>query len=125
MVRLSWDVLLNERRAKGWNAPLLAGAGDAPGLGAGGDARWIRPVSAIDLTGHLVTNAAAYSTRAAGTMVLSAGWRGPYVDRAIGADPWGYRYAVNIAGMAPGTASSPTTSARHSAAALTATSMAW
>ncbi len=24
------------------------------------------------------------------------GWRGPYLQKAVGADPWGHRYAVNV-----------------------------
>jgi len=45
------------------------------------------------LEDQLVANAPAYNTRTASS---SFGWNGPYVSNAIGADPWGNRYMVNI-----------------------------
>jgi prepilin-type N-terminal cleavage/methylation domain-containing protein len=45
------------------------------------------------LDDQLVANAPAYTTRTASS---AFGWNGPYVSNAIGADPWGNRYMVNI-----------------------------
>src|SRR5688572_13160067 len=45
------------------------------------------------LEDQLVANAPAYTTR---TATAAFGWNGPYVSNAIGADPWGNRYMVNV-----------------------------
>ncbi len=45
------------------------------------------------LEDQLIANAPGYTTR---TATSSFGWNGPYVSNAIGADPWGNRYMVNV-----------------------------
>jgi hypothetical protein len=103
IMRLSWDIGLAERRTKGWDTTVLAGAGSAPQLGDDGDARWVRAPEGALLTAHLVTNDVSYAVRPL-TQSGGRGWRGPYVDGAIDADPWNHRYAVNIGAMVMTTA---------------------
>jgi hypothetical protein len=75
---------------------LLVGPGDAP-RAAGASAPWAvaagRAVGALD--DHLVRNAARYSPARPGGF----GWRGAYLQKPIGADPWRGRYAVNVAAL--------------------------
>ena len=100
ILRFTSDVAVSDRRAKGSDSMvLMVSDGDTPALGPSGDREW---ALAIDRSGHvgrlteeLVTNEAGYQTGAAGGR-NGAGWRGPYIDGPIGADPWGHRYAVNV-----------------------------
>ena len=45
------------------------------------------------LEDQLIANAPNYTARTASS---TFGWNGPYVSNAIGADPWGNRYMVNV-----------------------------
>jgi hypothetical protein len=45
------------------------------------------------LEDQLIANVPGYTARIA---TSSFGWNGPYVSNAIGADPWGNRYMVNV-----------------------------
>lgn len=97
MVALSDDVAAEGARPGGWRTvDLLVGDGDVPQLAPGGDARWIAPAG--DRVGllrdQLILKPAMYSLPS--RQVLSKGWRGPYIENAIGADPWGHRYAINV-----------------------------
>jgi Tfp pilus assembly protein FimT len=100
LIRLSNDVGTHATHPGHWTAyTLLAGSGDAPGAAAGGDARWSLPATDAgvgSLDDHLVTNRAGYlPPRPPRTL----GWRGAYLQNAVSADPWGHRYAVNVAAM--------------------------
>jgi hypothetical protein len=60
---------------------------------------WVRPVDNVGgdadfLERHLVTNNPRGSS-ANDYPAGAAGWRGPYLNAPISADPWGNRYAVN------------------------------
>jgi hypothetical protein len=48
------------------------------------------------LDDQLITNKAGYIQR---TRVRQLGWRGAYLQDPITADPWGYRYGVNVGAM--------------------------
>jgi hypothetical protein len=99
LVRLTLDVGRQER-LRGWgDTVLLVGGGNTPKAGAGGDIRWTidtgGPAADVGmLLDHLVTNGVGYTTK--GNAGSWGGWRGPYIDGALGADPWGNRYAVNV-----------------------------
>jgi prepilin-type N-terminal cleavage/methylation domain-containing protein len=55
------------------------------------------------LADQLVTNAPGYTLRSATSLF---GWNGPYFSSQLMADPWGNRYAVNVAlvDLSPGAA---------------------
>lgn len=55
------------------------------------------------LADQLVTNAPGYALRSA---TAQFGWNGPYFSSQLTADPWGNRYAVNVAlvDLSPGAA---------------------
>ena len=93
------DVALTDRRAKGWNdMVLLVSPGDVPQVGQGGTSEWSVAPGGIAHVGllvdQLITNEVGYQTGAAER--TWGGWRGPYIDGALGADPWGRRFAVNV-----------------------------
>ena len=101
LVRLTHDVPRYERSAKGRGGTvLLVGGGQTPQLGFGGDSQWtLDPLmsgrSKVGmLAEHLVTNGVRYSTKS--TIGGWGGWRGPYIDGGLSADPWGNRYAANV-----------------------------
>jgi type II secretory pathway pseudopilin PulG len=108
---------------------LLVGDGDIPPLGTGVSAEtfWTQAVNnaAVDsLANHLVDNtpgsAAANRYRTPTDIATGGGggnidfarsesggfnapysWRGPYIKGPVDPDPWGYRYAVNVAFLDP------------------------
>jgi type II secretory pathway pseudopilin PulG len=99
--RMSDDVLSRADVTGGIGTlQLVVSDGDMPALASGVDARWATSAATSgvgSLNDHLVSNVIGYP--AAGTTGLPAGikgWHGPYVDRAIGPDPWGRRYAVRF-----------------------------
>ena len=73
---------------------LLVSEGDTPGVGTADERPW---AAALDegavqpLGAHLVDNAAGYDAARA----HASRWRGPYMD-GLSADPWGFRYGVNV-----------------------------
>ncbi len=105
-LRFSDDVGGQARTAKGWGThEILVGAGEAPAVGEGGDPRWLGPAGDSrvgSLTDHLVTNDVKYPSAPGRLNVVRAGWRGPYIENGIGADPWGHRYAVNVKSLLKG-----------------------
>lgn len=78
---------------------LLVGAGTAPLVAHPEGESWAADVAAEGvglLDDHLVTNAAGYP---ASTGMFERGWRGAYLQDPVSVDPWGTRYAVNVANM--------------------------
>jgi type II secretory pathway pseudopilin PulG len=103
LLRMTDDVPAEARIPRGWATHrLLVTSGIAPERGRGGAAEWVTPTGQQhvgELTDHLLRNGAGYT--AFGTPPTPRlGWRGPYLDAAIGPDPWGRRYAVNVAMLA-------------------------
>ena len=98
LVRLMSDVGLERNRAEGWATyDLLTGAGLIPATGTASSHRWASAGAKVgSLDAHLITNAADYPARLPRAQF---GWRGAYIQDPVSADPWGQRYAVNIAAM--------------------------
>ena len=97
LVRLFDDVGAEGGRPKGWASyDVLVGAGVAPAAGDEQASAWAIPANAAgvgSIDDQLVRNTAEYSRHRTSAMV---GWRGPYVQKTVDADPWGHRYAVNV-----------------------------
>jgi Type II secretion system (T2SS), protein G len=97
LVRLFDDVGSESGRPKGWASfDLLVGAGVAPAAGQDQASAWAIPADASGvglIDDQLVRNAAEYTRHRTSAMI---GWRGPYVQKTVDADPWGHRYAVNV-----------------------------
>jgi hypothetical protein len=100
LVRLFNDVGGEQARRAAWaDHDLLVGAGDAPQPGRRSANDWARASESArvgQLDDHLVTNLADYPTREGRA---PTGWRGAYLQDPVSSDPWGHRYAVNIAVM--------------------------
>jgi hypothetical protein len=99
LVRLMNDVGPAARtREGGWATyDLLVGAGLTPLTETAASRGWAasgRTVGALD--DHLIVNGPDYPTRQGRAQ---SGWRGAYLQDPVAADPWGYRYAVNVAAM--------------------------
>lgn len=105
-LRFADDVGSQGRTGNGWaTREVLVGAGEAPEVGGDGDSRWLGPAESPQigsLTDHLVTNDVKYASAPGGLNLIRAGWRGPYIENGVGADPWGHRYAVNVKSMLKG-----------------------
>lgn len=105
--RFTFDVARDGSLEGGWaSLGLLVGPGGAPVVGDGGDAAW---AAAVDgqrvglLEDHLMVNTPGYPRRGAGPHFVAGGWRGAYLS-GLTADPWGYRYAINVGTFADGRA---------------------
>lgn len=98
--RVSGDLLARAAVPGGLKSlDLIVGAGDAPVVGSGVDGRWGAGPGAAGvgfLNDHLVTNAVGYPVSGSDLPAGIKGWHGPYLDRPLGADPWGHRYAVRL-----------------------------
>ena len=98
LVRLFDDV--GTAGARGWGRfDLLVGPGTAPDVTDSIAVRWAMPSTAPAvgfLDDHLVTNVARYETAEDRS---ANGWRGAYLQDRVSSDPWGTRYAVNVAAM--------------------------
>ncbi len=72
--------------------------GDVPELERGADPRWVTRDSrtVVRLADHLITNAAGYGTWH-GAYLTDQHWLGYAGNGRLPCDPWGNRYAVNIA----------------------------
>lgn len=78
---------------------LLVGPGTTPAAGTTAAEGWDTPAGSMGvgmLDEQLVANAADYAPPAG---LSSFGWRGPYIEQPVGADPWGQRYAVNVGAL--------------------------
>ncbi len=100
LTRVSGDLLARAAMPGGLKSlDLIAGAGDAPVVGSGVDGRWGAAAGSVgvgSLNDHLVTNAVGYARPGGDLPPGIKGWHGPYLDRPLGADPWGRRYAVRM-----------------------------
>jgi hypothetical protein len=95
-VRLFNDVGPERARPEGWATfDLLAGAGAIPATAAPGSLWAAASDSGVvgSMDDHLVRNSGAYRSYRSTGMI---GWRGPYLQKPVTADPWGHRYAVNV-----------------------------
>jgi hypothetical protein len=100
LVRLMNDVGPERAREGGWSTyDLLVGEGLAPSTGSADTRSWATAAGAKvgRLDDHLITNAPQYQVRQGRAQF---GWRGAYIQDPVAADPWGQRYAVNVAAMA-------------------------
>lgn len=100
-VRLAGDVSGAARQQGGLaRFSLLVSDGQIPESGAGGDSAWLAsrpdqgaqgvPGGRVGLLGDFLVGSRESGWRA------PTGWRGPYIDETISADPWSHRYAVNV-----------------------------
>lgn len=97
VTRMTNDVNALGRREGGWATyTLLVTDGEVPALGPGGETTWVAASGSTVglLRQQLMTNGAHYPGRAAKTQ--GSAWRGPYLETGSLADPWGYRYAINV-----------------------------
>jgi hypothetical protein len=98
LVRLMSDVGPERSREEGWATyDLLTGAGLIPATGTPASRGWSSAGARVGrLDDHLITNAPDYPAR---QPRAPFGWRGAYIQDPVSADPWGQRYAVNVAAM--------------------------
>ena len=100
LIRLFNDVGPERGIDGGWaRVDLLVGAGEAPLATTAAAQSWTleatgKGVAALD--DHLVVNEVGYSVVHGPSRL---GWRGAYLQDPVRADPWGHRYAVNVAVM--------------------------
>jgi hypothetical protein len=98
LVRLMNDVGPERSRDDGWATyDLLVGAGLTPTTDGASSRGWGTIGATVGrLDDHLIVNTPDYPVRQPRTQF---GWRGAYLQDPVGADPWGHRYAVNVAAM--------------------------
>jgi type II secretory pathway pseudopilin PulG len=76
---------------------LVVSPGDVPTVGTNVDQAWGQSGSGVGaLNDHLIVNGVGYATQDSNLPKGTRGWSGPYLDRPLGADPWGHRYAVRF-----------------------------
>jgi len=97
LVRLMNDVGPERSRQGGWvTYDLLVGDGLIPATHTS-SRNWASTGATVGrLDDQLIVNGAGYSTRQPRAQF---GWRGAYIQDPVAADPWGHRYAVNVAAM--------------------------
>ena len=100
LVRLFADVGPERSRPKGWASyDVLIGAGVAPAAIEEVTTAWAIPASSSGvglIDDQLVRNTGEYTRYRTSARI---GWRGPYVQKTVDADPWGHRYAVNVSAL--------------------------
>jgi hypothetical protein len=99
-VRLAGDVTGAARQQAGLaQHSLLVSDGEVPDLGRGGDPMWLMqsPGDGRASGSHRLGLLQEYlvGSQDAGWRA-PIGWRGPYIDETITADPWNHRYGVNV-----------------------------
>jgi type II secretory pathway pseudopilin PulG len=99
LMRLIDDVGPRPANGRAWTRyDLLVGPGATPESDSLASSPWASEGAAVGfLDDHLVSDDAGYG-RAAPT--VRPGWRGPYLQSPVHDDPWGNRYAVNVAAAA-------------------------
>jgi hypothetical protein len=99
LVRLFDDVGSMPGNPRAWaRYDLLAGPGSAPASDGLASSPWSSEGGAVgSLDEQLIDDVAAYPRIASG---VRPGWRGPYLQSPVHADPWGNRYAANVAATA-------------------------
>jgi len=78
---------------------VVVGPGEVPVVGSGVDAVWGTPSNGAGvglINDHLMVNSVGYPMPGSDLPTGINGWQGPYLDRSLGADPWGHRYAVRL-----------------------------
>jgi hypothetical protein len=98
LVRLMNDVGPARSRDEGWATyDLLVGAGLTPATSGASARRWAATGATVGrLDDHLIINGPDYPVRQPRSPF---GWRGAYLQDPVASDPWGQRYAVNVAAM--------------------------
>lgn len=99
ILRLSWNVGTIGRHQP-TRPTMLVGDGETPLATLPAAIRWTLKTddgAVQSLGAHLVDNAAGYTAEGGAAFR----WRGPYLE-GLSADPWGWRYAVNV-GLIKGT----------------------
>jgi hypothetical protein len=100
LIRLFDDVGPERGIDAGWaRVDLLVGAGEAPLAATAAAQSWTLEATrkgVASLDDHLVVNEVGYSVVHGRSRL---GWRGAYLQDPVRADPWGHRYAVNVAVM--------------------------
>jgi type II secretory pathway pseudopilin PulG len=96
--RMTSDLLSRSEVAGGiGKLTLVVSEGDVPTVGSGADSNWAASSSSVgSLNEHLMSNAIGYAVQGSNLPRGIKGWSGPYIDRPLGADPWGHRYAVRL-----------------------------
>ena len=97
LVNQVWPQRAHARGLYGYR--LLVGPGLTPESGSTAADGWERAVGTEGvglLNDQLMANEPDYATQ---NKPSAFGWRGPYVAEAVAPDPWGRRYAVNIAAL--------------------------
>jgi hypothetical protein len=98
VIRVIDDVWPNRNRAGGIATyVMLVGPGAVPDAAATGSAAWLRAAGGRGV--GLLNEQLVGVDEAAGPRPPVTGWRGAYLAPLVGPDPWGYRYAVNIAAI--------------------------
>jgi len=71
--------------------------GDVAKVSADADQAFAKTGTGVgSLNDQLVSNAVGYATAGSKLPQGIRGWSGPYLDRPLGADPWGHRYVVRF-----------------------------
>lgn len=99
LIRFTTETAAERHVGGGWATyDLLVSDGAVPGGSGEETVRWLAPLGdAVGrLDDHLVRDGGTYTRPATPG---GFGWRGPYLQEAVGADPWGLRYAVNVHAM--------------------------
>ena len=98
LVRLMNDVGPERSRQGGWATyDLLVGDGLIPATSTSSSRGWASSGGKVGrLDDQLIVNGPDYPARLPRAQF---GWRGAYIQDPVAADPWGHRYAVNVAAM--------------------------
>lgn len=99
--RFTYDARMSPALDRDWqHFGVLVSQGQAPAAVGDDTAAWADEAGSQRvglLDEHLITNAPGYATAENDSAPAWArGWRGPYVNAGISADPWGRRYAINV-----------------------------
>lgn len=97
VAKMSGDLLSRANVAGGLTSlQYIVSEGDVPAVGSGTDSSWATTSDTGAINDHLMSNAVGYAVQGSDLPKGITGWSGPYIDRPLGADPWGHRYAVRL-----------------------------